>query len=325
MAKKSEENKKSFWNPFSRLELDGPGVEKGETPILDEPSFKNFFKMLWRKLNQVASLNLLAVVCNFPVFFLLLFIAGFFSASSTAPVHTVFANLNGIITLGDSSASVVSNMVGIFGVQTSVTVHSTVDYVLLGLSALLFFTFGPVMAGCTYIARGFVRQEPTFLFRDFFYAIKKNLKQALIFGILDLLIIVLIAYDIFFFNLNYTASIVTMMLFFGALCLAAIYFLMRTYVYMMMVTFDLKITKMLKNALILSVLGIKRNIAMLLGSVAAVLINVFLLAVYFPIGVILPFVILPSLLINISVYCGYPVVKKVMIDPYYKDENNAEE
>lgn len=319
--KRDEEGKKNFFSRFSQNGKDGPGVEKGEAPVLTEPTFKNFFKLFVRKLNQIISLNLIFVIGNFPVFFLLLVIAGFFSASSTAPMYTVFTNINGIMTIGEPSSSIASNLIGIFGTHSAVTVLSGIDYVLLGLSALLVFTVGPVTAGCTYITREFVRQEPVFLLRDFFYAVKKNLKQSLIFGALDVIIVLIIAYDLYFFNMNYSTSFLTMMLFFGALCLGVMYFLMRSYIYMMMVTFDLKITKMIKNALIFTVLGIKRNIALLLGSLAAVWIEILLLGFYFPMGVILPFVILPSLLIYISVYCGYPVVKRVMIDPYYKDED----
>ncbi len=325
MSQKNKDDKeKRFFNPFFRLELDGPGVEKGEDAVLDKPTFKNFFKLLWRKLNQLVSLNIFTILGNFPIFFILLVIAGFFSTSSSAPSSPVFAPLSGVISIGGQHSAALNGLVGIYGAHTAITVLSSTDYILLGLSALLAITFGPVMTGSTYIARGFVREEPVFMFHDFFYAIKRNIKQAIPFGILDLGIILIIIYDIVFFNMNYGENIGTTMLFFGALCLAAMYFMMRSYIYLMMITFDLKITKMLKNALIFTVLGVKRNIAMLLGSLFVVLLNIFLLLLYPPVGIILPFVIVPSMLIYISVYCEYPVVKKIMIDPYYKDKQESE-
>ncbi len=109
-------------------------------------------------------------------------------------------------------------------------------------------------------------------------------------------------------------------MFFMSLMLALLYAFMRVYVYLMLVTFDLSIFKMLKNALSFTILGIKRNIMALLGIVFALMINYLLLSVYFPLGVILPFVILPALCIFIGIYAAFPVIKKYMIDPFYSEE-----
>ena len=81
----------------------------------------------------------------------------------------------------------VSALWTIFSRQAEVTVLTTVDYVLLALSALLVLTFGPVRVGVTYIVRNLFRGEPVFMMHDFFYAIKRNLRQSFIMGILDLL------------------------------------------------------------------------------------------------------------------------------------------
>ena len=44
-----------------------------------------------------------------------------------------------------------------------------------------------------------------------------------------------------------------------------------------------------------------------------------LLLVYFPLGVIFPFVILPSVVMMMGVYGAFPVIRKYMIDPYYEN------
>ena len=96
---------------------------------------------------------------------------------------------------------------------------------------------------------------------------------------------------------------------------------MRFYTYLMMVTFDMKITKILKNALIFTVMGFKRNIMALLGmalltGVFAVLIIV--LGRLVPAFFILPFLCLLGFCGFMYTFAAYPVIQKYMIDPVQK-------
>ncbi|MBQ8332330.1 MAG: DUF624 domain-containing protein, partial [Clostridia bacterium] len=202
---------------------------------------------------------------------------------------------------------------------------TTADYILFGLTALLLITWGPVNAGVTYLIRNLFRGKPVMMWQDFKDTVKRNFRQSLIYGILDIGIIVLIVYDIVFFWLNYNLNMVMSTLFFSALTMALLYFFMRIYIYLMIVTFDLSILSMFKNALRFTVLGLKRNFMFLLGTVAVVLIEYFLMYAYFPLAVIVPFVILPSLLVTMGVYAAFPVIKKYMIDPFYEEVDVQED
>ncbi|MBQ7921677.1 MAG: DUF624 domain-containing protein [Clostridia bacterium] len=315
--------KGSKFNLFSNLNKeDADGVSKDEEQIWENPNLPNFFKLLRRKLNQLLSVNILMIFGNFPLFFALFAMSGYLSIHSTSPYFSVFAPLQGVMHFDSSPAT--AALSNIFGIQSNITVLSTADYVLLALAALTLFTFGPVCVGTTYILRNMFRGEGIFLWHDFWYAIRRNIRQGLIYGIIDLLIIFLLAYDIFFFHLNFGNSTVLDMMFFASLVLAFLYFFMRMYIYLMMVTFDLSILKLLKNALLFTVLGVKRNIMALLGTLAVLAINYFLLALYFPLGVIMPFVIVFSLCSMIGVYAAYPKIKEIMIDPYYKSDRVGE-
>lgn len=68
-------------------------------------------------------------------------------------------------------------------------------YSFLAVSLVLFGLFN---AGTTYIVRGYVRGDPVYIFSDFKYAIKSNWKQGIVLGIIDLLVIYLLVFDIFF-------------------------------------------------------------------------------------------------------------------------------
>lgn len=318
-AREQEEKKKEKkkFNIFAHAYDDGKGVDPNEERIIDNPNLVNFFKLVGRKINQLLTINIIMIVGNFPIFFFLLAMSGYLSIHTTSPYYTVFAPLRGAMLFHNSPA--VSAVWTIYQRQAEVTVHTTADYVLLGLTLLLVLTFGVVRVGVTYIIRNMFRGKPIFMMTDFFGTIKRNLRQTIIYGIMDSVIIFMIGYDILFFNLNYGANFVMNTMFFMSLCLAVLYFFMRNYIYLMLVTFDLSIFKMFKNALSFTVLGIKRNAMALLGVLLLAGLEYVLLFAYFPLAVIVPFIILPSLIVLIGVYAAYPVIKKHMIDPYYEE------
>ena len=318
MSRNNNSKENSKFNPFSWMNRDGAGVDEREAPVMDEPGVKNYFKLFWRKLSQIVSVNLMMLLCNFPVFFALAVLTGYFSIHSSAPTYSIFAQISGAMNFEQNAFT--SALIGTFGAQSDITVLSNVDYVLLALSVLAIFTFGPVMTGCTYLLRNMVKEDPTFLWHDFITTVKKNIKQSLVFGIIDVIVMALIAYDVLFFNLNYSKDFVTSMMFFASLVLAVLYSLMRYYIYLMMVTFDLPLGKMFKNALLFTVLGVKRNAMAILATMAIVGIDIVLFVVYMPLGIILPFVILFSMLAYTGVYCAYPVIYKYMIEPYYNKD-----
>lgn len=313
--------KRGRFNIFNGSNADGQGVDKEEVQIAEDPTLLNFFKLLGRKLNPILSANMLLIFGNFPIFFFLLGMSGIFSIHTTTPYYLVYAPLRGAVLFDHSPAT--SALWTIFERQMEVPVLTTTDYVLFALSALVILTFGPVRVGVTYLLRNVFRGKPIFVMQDFFDSIKRNLRQAIIYGILDLLIIFLIIYDIFFFNLNYGIHFVMDMMFFMSWCLALLYFFMRPYIYLMIVTFDLSIFKMFKNALGFTVLGVKRNFMFLLGTLVLLLLEYVLMYAYFPLAAILPFVILPALIVMMGIYAAYPKIKEIMIDPYYEEMSSS--
>ena len=111
------------------------------------------------------------------------------------------------------------------------------------------------------------------------------------------------------------------LMFWALTALAFLYMVMRPYIYMMLITFDMKLRKMLKNALIFSVLGIKRNLMALLGIVLLVGIHVLLILLFMPrviITVIVPILYLMAAIGFITAYAIYPVIDRYMIAPYRK-------
>ena len=111
-------------------------------------------------------------------------------------------------------------------------------------------------------------------------------------------------------------------MFWASCALMILYFFMRFYLYLLQITFHLSIRKILKNALIFTTLGIKRNLMTLLAIFLVVAVNALIALALWPFGlegvaIILPAIYLLPTIALFKTYGAYPVIEKYMIK---KDE-----
>ena len=309
-------------NPFENMfKKDGKGVERDEVKVLDKPGIVNYFKLMRRKLNHIFSVNLLTVFGNFPVFFALIAMA-YTTREVLGPDSQIYPALQGAAYFDRSP--VMTALLGVFGRQDSISMMTDLTYLFLGLTLLLFLTFGLVNVGCTYILRNILRGDPVFIWSDFWYSVKKNWKQGLIFGIIDIAMIGMLVFDVLSYRVNAAFSSVNMIMYVISYGMSILYFFIRMYPYLMIVTFDMGLFKIIKNSVFFAILGVKRNVMALFASVLFVIIDVLLIEIFLPVGLVIPFIILFGLLQYTSVYCAYPKIKEIMIDPYYKEIDNKQ-
>ena len=308
-------NTQKTWSFFNKERPDA--VAEDTTPTL-----KFFFKLLWRKAAKLLTLNLMMVFQIIPIVVAVL--VYFFGATTPTVEHAAYAPLLGTYIAGGSPSA--ATLLGTFGQQLNVPVMTTGRLIVICIMiAITVLTWGWQNVGAAYNLRSLVRGDSAFLWSDYFYAIRRNLKQAFVFGIVDLLIIFILVCDImFFFPLSTTTGYGLM---YGlVLALGLIYLVMRFYIYPMMITFDLSIYKLLKNALIFTMLGFKRNLVAVLGIFAIIVLNIAAilggLSVGFSVPFVLPFFYLLALLGFISMYAAYPNIKRYMIDPYETSDSN---
>lgn len=330
MAYQKKESKLSrFFNFHRDNRLDA--AEEDTTPTL-----KRYFKLLGRKFWKLLSLNLMMLPMIVPVLIALYLYLGF----EKTPIENevIFSQLYGANLIQPSAASTL--LLDLFGAQLHVPVfQNTAGYIGIAVSLLfLAVTFGWQNVGVTYILRSMVRGEPVFLFSDYFYAVRRNFKQGFWMGLIDFAALFLLLFDLNYFM--QTSSTFWNNVGFYAICLIAVlYFFMRFYIYLMMVTFDLSIRKILKNALIFTLLGIKRNLMAVLGIVLITAINIILFPLFAitPLGIAIPLILpfLYYLAVNsfTCAYAAYPIIDRYMIEPYRtvgdeqdgdKDEPDAE-
>lgn len=302
------------------MNRDGKGVYEEEDR---KPTFLFFFKLLWRKLSQLIRLNLMLLVQMIPIMvFLFTYISGFKTPTATS---IIYAPLYGISKISSSSA--LSSILDTESIQMGLPMFPPAILItLICLSLFFIITFGWINTGAAYVIRGLFRGDPVFIWSDFFYAIKKNFKQAFFLGLLDFICIFVLIVDFLFFY-NKTGSYLNDVMYFMIFALAIIYIVMRFYIYNLMITFDLSIIKILKNALIFTVLGIKRNILALLGLVVFIVLHVIIIIFFLGYGLSIP-LILPmfystAVMGFISTYAAYPVIDKYMIAPYVNQDTDT--
>ena len=314
------ERKKKKFKLFD-MNRDGKGaVEENR-----KPTFAFFFKSLFRKFPQLLRLNVLMIFQILPIiFFVLILLLG---NKSPSPTSTLFAPLFGI----DQALSVpsASQTLDMSSLQMSLPVLSTANnFILIFLALFLAVTWGWQNVGAAYVLRGLMRGDPVFVFSDFFYGIKRNLKQGFLFGLIDFLLCAVLVVDIVYFNQLTGKSFGFDFMYFVILALIIIYVMMRFYIYNLLITFDMKNFKIIKNAFIFSILGIKRNVLALLGII--LFLGIHLLLIFFLMPTPFGFVIILPLLYALAIvgfmgtYAGYPIIDKYLIAPYVEETDNEE-
>lgn len=319
-----KKNKKSRFNLYDWLYK--RNHKDAEDDDMDHPrTFLFFFKLFGRNIGRLLSVNLYFVFGNIALFLLLLMLTGAVGPSSSAPASDLFAPLFGAATATESAAEgsfAINMLLSIHGTITEISVMTPLMIALTIVAVVIFaLTFGPVMAGLSLNLRSMVKGEPLFMWGDFWHAIKTNLLQSIILGVLDLGIIFLLIYGAIFYYQNMGLFIFNVFFLF-TLVLLVIYLFMRKYLYLMLVTFELSIPKLFKNALIFSILGAGRNILSTLGCLTVILFNLFVFVTFMPLGLILPFILTIGTCLFIDAYAAWPKIQAVMIDPYVGMEDD---
>lgn len=285
------------------------------------PNIKYFFKTLWRRFTKLISINLLAILQFAPIFAAL---ALYFWADTTPTItDTTYPIMQGVI---DFKSATPADMMLMFtsSIQSNELYITPIIVVFIASLLLIFvLTFGLWNVGLTYLMREMVNGNPVFIFSDMKHAIKRNFKPGMLFGILDLLLLVILYVDFTYLG-GLSSGFYADFMYVAIMAISIIYLIMRFYFYLMLITFDIKIRKIFKNALIFVVLGIKRNILAVLWIMVMVFINFWIFVIMPPLGLIFPILYLPAFPLFTTTYAAYPIIQKYMINPIDQDNSYDE-
>lgn len=284
-----------------RYTKEGPGVSK-DAP--EKHRFFLFFELFFRKFTKLLWLNFIYFVTLLPL------IGGVFFSVQIHPDITNAIN-NGVFD-------------GIGGLPLFVF---TGDIVGLALVILSIFVTGPATAGFTYVLRNFQREEHAWVFSDFREHFRKNYKQGVLMGLIDVVMTVLL-YVAFTFYVYYMPQLMPDM---GVLStigatliviISVLFIFMHFYIYVMMVTFRLTFKQLLHNAFLFALGRLPVNILVFV-IVGAIAVGWILLL---PLSVIAAPILLLSLIGYITVFAVYPSIDRLMIQKSDDtDDTDAEE
>lgn len=208
-------------------------------------------------------------------------------------------------------------------------------------------TRGIADVGLCKITRNFAREKHAFVGHDFFKTIKKNWRQALGIGVINTLVTALLIFNATYYFLGLFPWVYAafgadvsearpMQLTFmdygviAATVLGYVIFTwMKYYIPFMVVTFKLTTKEIYKNAFSFAIVGLKQN---LLISLVLIVLYAFATFVMFsvPTWPVILFVLLlwalllPSFRSLLIQFVIFPLIKKLMIDPYYEKNPDAD-
>ncbi|MBR4703848.1 MAG: hypothetical protein IKO91_08380 [Oscillospiraceae bacterium] len=285
------------------MSLFRPYVYKPRPDLLDnapvKKGFFRFFEIYFRKFWRFLTLNLLYFLITLPM---LLYV--FYT------VNGIFAERLEAMGEGVILFSGISFLAVFFDF-----VPRVLNIPLLIISVLL---YGPITMGLTYIFRNFAREEHAWT-SDLWSRAWSNARQGLFFGIADILVLWLCVNGAFF-DLSSSGALWALSAVRRVLSVLAlvIWVFMRHYTYLMAVTVNLSVFRILKNAWLFVVLGFGRNVLSTLVTLGCLFLSFFLVP-------LLTVVTLPLFFYSFTWFCTiftcYPIVKKYIIVPALEAES----
>ena len=248
----------------------GKGVSKDDESLSGPPyTLKRGTRLFFNNYWKLLSINFLAFLVIIPLVLMAVF---YFTGPKTPVQETIiYAPLAGISVFEGHNSPAIELLLDFHAHEGGLPVWTLGKIIKVAIPYLIvFLTFGWVNCGITYLARSLINGDPVFIWSDFIYAIKKNLKQGLLMGMLDVAAISALAVDYVYFSVE-TGVFGNDLMYYLILAIAALYMIMRFYIYLIIVTFDMKLKKILKNSLFFAILGIKRNVMAILCTLAYVL------------------------------------------------------
>ncbi|MCL2342575.1 MAG: DUF624 domain-containing protein [Firmicutes bacterium] len=276
----------------------GKGVPK-DAP--EKRPFFLFFELLWRKLSQIILLNLIYFIILLPLLTAVYFIVYGFIFSRLQQAGADAVAQTGV----NFSEVTVPALPGLL-LAAARAIPAVLRYALLAASVVL---YGPASCALAFMLRNFVQQQHVWI-SDFFERLRQNFKQGLALGLLDVFLLVLLIFNITI--TGGTGFMVLTVVQYMSMALLFLYLLMRHYLFIMAVTFELKLGQLLKNAIILSGAGFLRNILALGMNAILFFVPIFL----FPVAELLGMpLLLFSLTGFVTMFICFPVLKKYLLNP----------
>lgn len=289
---------------------EGPGIDKNAPP---KKAFFRYWELLWRKRFKLIQANLLYFAFNLVVLLVVLAILYVLFSLSLTLTGTDIDSLAGSDLYVD-------------------TFYRMIILVAFMCTSIPIFTMGPVRAGLSYLTKSFVKEEPVFTWTDFSTKMRSNKKLGFKVGLINGIVGFFLLLDavVYMVMLNDTsgifANVPVILLFIAALFIIfgfALFFMMNLYIYPMIVTFNITLKQLYKNAFIFAMIRWLPNLLILIWDLAIIAIPLLFIpgTMSFYITIALYVFITPALIDVTNTFYTYPTIKKFMIDNPVADKS----
>ncbi len=191
--------------------------------------------------------------------------------------------------------------------------------ILYMVCCLPIVTIGPATAGMTKVLRNYSLEKNSFIFHDFFDSFKKNFKQSLVVGLIDVFLILSVGMGLQIYPELTRENSFFYVPFVLSLSIAFTAVMMNFYIFLMIVATDLSLGKIIKNAFYLTCIGIKTNVITLIITVLCVF-GMAVLIMFYPYCIFLLLVMPASFIGFVICFNSYPIIQKYVINPFYEQQ-----
>lgn len=175
--------------------------------------------------------------------------------------------------------------------------------------------------GITNVARNLARDKHSFGLSDFFETVKKNWKQALPVGIINLLIDLINGFAIYFYLFG--DDFLSIIGFGISVAIFILFRFIKYHIWLIVITFKLPVKKMYKNCFLFAFVNWKANLIIGLTEIllVAICVGLFFIPYYIAwvISLLLATMVFPGFIHLLTQMLIFPKVKELMIDPYYEE------
>ncbi|MFI3326049.1 MAG: hypothetical protein R3Y35_07725 [Clostridia bacterium] len=183
---------------------------------------------------------------------------------------------------------------------------------------LPFFLLSPFWGGVMVVARRLAKEEYCFIWSEYWKGVKENWKQFFVNGIVLYIIYVLASFSLIYYNTMVYENLLFFVPMGLIICMILSALFTQYYVGVLIVSMELKLKQIYKNAFIFSVLGWKKNlicsVALLIPCAIIAFCLLFNIISMLIAGILLIFVFF-SFQAYSNCYICYPVFVKYVVNP----------
>ena len=199
------------------------------------------------------------------------------------------------------------------------------DLYILYAVTLPLILLSPFTCGLAYVTRNFAREEHAFVWSDFWDAVKNNWKPALLNGVIVYLAYVILSFSIFFYSTRVSDNWMFMIPLAVCCILSILMLFAQYYIPVMIVTFDLKLRHIYRNAFIFSIMGLLRNLMITVILAGLFIAFLFCPAAFSVIPLLLVIIFLCAFISYLTSFATYSLLDTYLIQPFYKKEAEAKD